>query len=108
MNDSKFKGGVKLAFEGKITRGLKFKSGVKLSKNVRKLGRKLRQKQFKQGCELDRFHELMTHYNIEPTKENYREMSQLLTIDSDKIFHRDRTNAPHTTEAEESFVHGRL
>ena len=68
----------------------------------------LRQKQFKQGCELDRFHELMTHYNIEPTKENYREMSQLLTIDSDKIFHRDRTNAPHTTESEESFVHAML
>ena len=87
---------------------MKFKSGVKLSKNVRKLGRKLRQKQFKQGCELYRFHELMTHYNIEPTKESYREMSQLLTIDSDKIFHRDRTNAPHTIESKESFVHAML
>ena len=68
----------------------------------------MRQKQFKQGCELHRFHELMTHYNIEPTEENYREMSQLLTIDSDKIFHRDRKNDPHTTELEESFVNAML
>ena len=87
---------------------MKFKSGVKLSKNVRKLGRKLRQKQFKQGCELDHFRDLMSRYNVEPTEETYREMSQLLTIYSDKIFHRDRKNDPHTTESEESFVNAML
>ena len=83
---------------------MKFKSGLKLSKNIRILGRKLRQRQFKTGCSLDRFRELLTRYEIERTEENYRQMSQLLTIDSDKIFHRDRKNNPHTTESEEAFV----
>lgn len=94
----------KLAFEGKVKRGIKFKDGLKLSKNVRKLGRKLRQRQFSQGCALERFQKLVTRYDIDSSEDSFRQMSELLIVHNGKIFHKDRASIPHSDQTKRAFM----
>ena len=94
-----------LAFTGKLTRGIKFQTDLKLSQEIGKLERKLRQKQFEDGCVKTRFRELIERYECETDEEAYKAMSSIFIYKHGKVYHKKRLpNTPITAQTRNTFM----